>query len=97
MSAEKRCLRCGREGHTSSSCSRAFPPAPHTAEPWDGTDRDMVLCNDCTEAFVQTWNGRGCASYVPSMQFTPQRCHRFRPKVRAPQSATKRETGQWSA
>lgn len=77
--------------------ARFIPIAPHTVEPFDGTDSDMVRCNDCTEAFVPGFSGRGCDRFIPSMALTLQRCHRYRPKVRKPRAQPKTEVQQWNA
>jgi hypothetical protein len=68
MSKTDTCTKCGREGHTASSCKRIVS-APHTSEPWDGQDRDMHKCSDCARL-------RRCGDYVPSI-IQPIRCGRF--------------------
>lgn len=73
MSRADPCLRCGQWGHTSSSCKRPLPPAPHSAEPFDGTERDMVRCIDCRRAY-------SCPRVIPAMRTTPQRCANFQPR-----------------
>lgn len=71
MSRTDTCLRCGQQGHTSSSCKRPIGPTPHRAEPFDGHDRDMHSCTDCARRM-------GCKQRVPSIT-QPVRCAGFKP------------------
>lgn len=81
MSKTDTCLKCGRVGHTSSSCTRPISmPSPQiTVEPYDGNDR-MVCCNDCARKGVPDWRGHGgCAQFVPAMATIPRHCSTYRP------------------
>lgn len=75
MSKSDTCLRCGKPGHTSSSCP--LPIAPHKVEPYDSNDR-MVRCIECQRQGVLSWDRkRGCLSYVPSLAAVFQHCSWF--------------------
>jgi hypothetical protein len=60
------------------------PSAPHTAEPFDGHERDMHKCGDCARGSAHRWdhNARewaGCPQFVPSIT-QPVRCDWFKPR-----------------
>lgn len=86
MSKTDTCLKCGRVGHTSSSCTRPIGlPSPQiTVEPFDGTE-GMVTCTDCARRGIPDYHGRGgCTRYVPAMARTLQHCNWHRRAVRNP-------------
>lgn len=60
--------------------SKHLPPAPHSAEPWDGTDRDMHACIECQAYRGACTHRRWQATYVTALRATPQRCPGFRRK-----------------
>lgn len=80
MSRTDTCTKCGRVGHTASSCPRYIgPSAPHFTEPHDGTD-GMVRCTGCRRQGVfNTYQRTGCPDFVPSMADLMRHCARFLP------------------
>lgn len=51
---------------------RHAPSASHTAEPFDGSERDMHKCSDCARRL-------GCLKRIPIIT-QPVRCESFKPK-----------------
>ena len=75
MSKTDTCLRCGKLGHTSSSCK--LPLADHVVEPYDGQE-GMVRCTSCQRQGVLSYDKRrGCPSFIPSMAAVLRHCAWF--------------------